>query len=62
MTVGELRMTLLTYPDTHIIVGQCLTPEGTWLTLPIDIGKAIGDNTMVIIQMKSMQEVDNGER
>lgn len=56
MTIKQLKELISEFPDDYSIIGQCLTPEGLWLTLPVDIGKALGDNTMVIIQLKPLKE------
>ena len=56
MTVGELRELVSVYPDDFIIIGQCLTPENIWLNYPVSVGKALGDNSLVIIQLRPQDE------
>ena len=58
MNVGDLKKILREYPDHFSILGQCLTPQGVWLNMPLQVGKAQGNNTMVVIQLKQLSELE----
>jgi hypothetical protein len=58
MNVGDLKNLLNEYPDHSPIMGQCLTPQGVWLNMPLQVGKAQGNNTIVLIQLKPLSEIE----
>ena len=58
MNVGDLKNLLSEYPDHFAIIGQCLTPQGVWLNMPVQVGKAQGENTIVVIQLKPLSEIE----
>jgi len=55
-TVGMLRRALNDFGDNMSIVGNCVDKFGDWYLYPCYIAKAPGDNNMVTIQLKPVDE------
>lgn len=55
-TIGKLKKTLSVYPDNMAIVGNCVDKYGMWYNYPCYIAKVPGNNNMVSIQSKPINE------
>lgn len=55
-TVGDMKKALAPMPDNYMLVGNCVDMFDRWYNYPVYVVKADGNNTMVAIQSKPIDE------
>lgn len=55
-TIGKLKKTITTVPDNYSIIGNCVDRFGNWYNYPCYLAKTPGDNNMMTMQLKPVDE------
>lgn len=55
-TIGSLKKEIENYENDHLVMGNCVDMYGRWYNYPCYMAKIPGNNDMVVMQLKPINE------